>query len=129
MPKVVITPNQAYNPTGVRLLLAECGVGPMLQDETTITCQMTEAQIDRFRNSRGAAHKLEVVLEAPPVPPVEAGPYSDDEPAPSDPSMDVGFPHTYGKLGKARLMVYGQEEEDKARKLGYIRVHPDPAGA
>ncbi len=66
MPKVIITPSSAFNPIGVRLLLGEVGVlGPMLQDETTITCIMSEAQIDRFRNGRGAAHKVEIIAEAP----------------------------------------------------------------
>lgn len=67
MPKVIITPSSIFNPIGVRLLLGEVGViGPMYQDETTITCIMTEAQIERFRNGRGAAHKVEIVPDAPP---------------------------------------------------------------
>ncbi len=66
MPKVIITPSSAFNPIGVRLLLGEVGVlGPMLQDETTITCIMTDDQIFRFRNGRGAAHKVEIVPESP----------------------------------------------------------------
>ncbi len=66
MPKVIITPSPAFNPMGVRLLLGEVGVNAMLQDDTTITCMMSEDQISRFRNGRGAAHKVEIVPEAPP---------------------------------------------------------------
>jgi len=66
MPKVIVHTNPLYNAIGVRLLLGEVGVtGPMLQDETTIRCVMTEDQILRFRNSRGAAHRVEIVPEAP----------------------------------------------------------------
>ena len=105
MPKVIVYPNPIYNPIGVRTLLGEVGVtGPMLQDETSIKCVMTEDQISRFRNSRGAAHWLEIVPEAPPpVPEPQAaapGPVavpdpavidpeilSDDEPRPKDPAI------------------------------------------
>ena len=69
MPKVVITVNQSYSAIGVRMLLGEIGVcAPILQDETSITTVMTEEQIHRFRNSKGAAHKLEVVADPPPAP-------------------------------------------------------------
>ena len=85
MPKVIITPNPQYNAIGIRLLLAAIGVGPMIQDDTTIKCQMTDAQIDRFRNGRGAAHKLEIISDPPPIPElVETGPESDDEPIETD---------------------------------------------
>ncbi len=107
MPKVIVYPNPIYNPIGVRTLLGEVGVtGPMLQDETSIKCVMTEDQIARFRNSRGAAHKLEIVPDAPPPAPAPEpqaaapGPVavpdpvvidpeilSDDEPRPKDPAI------------------------------------------
>ena len=92
MPKVIITVNQSYSAIGVRMLLGEIGVcAPIYQDETSITTVMSEDQIHRFRNSKGAAHKLEVVVDAPPpapalevVPEQSTTPILDDAaPAPS----------------------------------------------
>jgi hypothetical protein len=64
MPRVKVIPNPQHNPIGVRLLLGEIGVnGPMLQDEVSITTVMTEDQINRFRNGRGAAHQIQILPE------------------------------------------------------------------
>lgn len=137
MPKVKITPNSAYDPLGVRILLSNLGVkGPMLQDETSITCVMTEAEINSFRNGRGAAHGIQIIPDAPPIPAVE----TDDEPAAEDPVsltessttpiLDMpAYPRTYGKLGRHRITVYNREEEKAAKESGYIHVTPDPLNA
>ena len=70
MPMCKVYPNPTYDPLGVRALLGQIGVsGPMLQDETSITCQMTEQQIGNFINGRGAAHRLVRVEEVSPTPP------------------------------------------------------------
>ena len=67
MPMCKVYPNPTYDPLGVRVLLGQIGVsGPMLQDETSITCQMTEQQIRDFTHGRGAAHRL--VVQVPPAP-------------------------------------------------------------
>lgn len=103
MPKVIVTPNPMYNPIGVRQLLAEMGVtGPMLQDATTIKCVMSEDQIHRFRNSRGAAHQVVIVPDPPPAPvlvePTRAEVeefFSDDEPPLTDPTTPE-FPNAGG---------------------------------
>lgn len=124
MPKVIVTPNQSYNPTGVRLLLAEIGVGLMLQDQTTITCVMTDEQIARFRNSKGAAHKLEVVEDAhTPIPTVEANEREQEQ------SAGPGFPQTWGKAGDPRIIAHNMMDVAAAISAGYKRVSPDPLHA
>lgn len=73
MPRVKVHVNTMFNPIGVRLLLGEIGViAPMLQEENCITTVMSEDQISRFRNSRGAAHMVEILPE----------PKAEPEPAP-----------------------------------------------
>src|SRR5262245_48940121 len=69
MKKVRITVSQNFNAIGVRMLLGEIGVTqPILQEEKdgihTITTMMTDDLISRFRNSKGAAHRLEILPEA-----------------------------------------------------------------
>lgn len=133
MPKVKITPNSAYDPLGVRVLLSNLGVkGPMYQDETSITCVMTEAEINSFRNGRGAAHKLEVIPDPAPAPEQSTTPIfdeeeSDDEPNSSDATAhEPGeFPKTYSLKGK-RVVVANEDAEREAKAAGYKRVRPDP---
>lgn len=85
MPTVKITPNPAYDPLGVRILLSNLGVkGPMLQDESSIICAMTDAEINAFRNGRGAAHKLEIIPE-PKKPEQEPEPETPSMPPPPEP--------------------------------------------
>jgi hypothetical protein len=136
MPKVKITPNPAYNAIGIRLLLSDIGVqGPMLQDETTITCVMTDEQISRFRNGRGAAHMVEIIPDPPPVPMRAALEInhveSDDEPNTTDPANPEPseFPKTYGKAGQRRVIVEDAEQEKAIKGAGYKRVDPDPLDA
>ena len=94
MKKVKITISPMYNAIGVRLLLGEIGViAPMLQEENTIITHMSEDQIHRFRNSKGAAHRIETI--EPPAEPAPA-PYlveefnSEDEAVAEDPVYSDG---------------------------------------
>lgn len=124
MPKVKITPNSAYDPLGVRVLLSNLGVkGPMLQDETTITCMMTEAEINSFRNGRGAAHKLEIIPDPPPAAP-EPSPIFDASGS-CEPAAPSEFPKMYGKAG-TRVVVANADAERVAKAEGYKHVVPDP---
>lgn len=129
MPKVIVTPNGSYNPTGVRLLLSELGVGVMLQDETTIRCVMTDAQIARFRNSRGAAHKLEIVEDAPPQvfigTPEDGKEWELDHVFQDAAAADV-YPQTWGKAGDPRIIAHNAMDVAAAKAAGYKRVSPDP---
>jgi len=132
--KVIITPNPQYDPIGVRLTLQQIGVGPMIQDATTIRCLMSDDQISRFRNGRGAAHKLEVVPDAsaplkiePELEPIPMG-TSEDEPGETDPSTvePPEFPKTFGKKGSPRVIVNNADAEREAIAAGYKHVDPDP---
>lgn len=135
MPKVRITPNSAYDPLGVRILLSNLGVqGPMLQDAKTITCMMTEAEINSFRNGRGAAHGLEIIPDPAPAQsttPILDEPQSADEPNGSDAAAPEPpeFPKTYGKAGQKRVIVANADAEREAIAAGYKHVIPDPLNA
>lgn len=136
MPKVKVTPNPAYDPLGVRILLSNLGVsGPMLQDETSITCIMTEDEINRFRNGRGAAHRVEIIPEvvvpSQSITPILDDAQADDEPQREDPTSNAepAFPKTFGKLGRHRITVQNEKEEKAAKGAGYVHVDPDPLNA
>ena len=104
MPMVKVHPHPSYDPLGVRVLLGQIGVsGPMLQDETCITCQMSEQQISNFVNGRGAAHRLVVQAEAAapaPAPAPAPEPPAPEPPVPEPPAPEPSAP-TPTKGGKA----------------------------
>jgi len=97
MPMVKVYPHPSYDPLGVRVLLGQIGVsGPMLQDETSITCSMTEQQISNFVNGRGAAHRLVVQTPEPPAPeppaPIVEGALLSCWPVDDDPAPEPSAP-------------------------------------
>ena len=117
------------------MLLGNLGVhGPMLQDESGIVCVMTEAEINSFRNGRGAAHKLEVIPDPPPMPESSTTPILDDESGDEPGASDAAaaeppqFPKTYSLKGK-RVIVSNADAEREAIAAGYKHVSPDPLNA
>jgi hypothetical protein len=60
--KVLITPNPMLNSGTCQRTLGEIGVGPVLEKDGKIRCEMTEAQLALFQ-LRGASHRVDVIPE------------------------------------------------------------------
>lgn len=123
MPRVKIHVTQGFNVIGVGVNLQQIGVmAPMhyCEDGSGIVTVLTAEQIDRFKNSRGAAHRVEEFPDAPvqaTAPPVAAL-FVVADPIPEE----INFPQCFEKEGCTPFTAYDRVEADAARTLGYSKM-------
>jgi hypothetical protein len=61
--KVRVHINPMFNPQSARTRLNELGITHQIEKDGVIECRMSETQRIDFLNSRGAAHRLEIVQD------------------------------------------------------------------